>query len=66
MDRRTSLRSLRQVARQRHPMRDPAESVVVVDGIVLGTAIVPKGEGARLLAETAGELEGKALLYSSQ
>src|SRR6516165_4761675 len=53
---RSSLRSLRQVARQRHPMHDPAESVVIVDGVVLGAAIVPEGEGARLPAETAGEL----------
>jgi hypothetical protein len=47
---------LRQVAGQRHPMHDPAESVVIVDGVVLGAAIVPEGEGARLPAETAGEL----------
>jgi hypothetical protein len=37
-------------------MHDPAESVVIVDGVVLGAAIVPEGEGARLPAETAGEL----------
>src|SRR6516165_10792784 len=53
---RSSLRSLRQVARQGHPMHDPAESVVIVDGVVLGAAVVPEGEGARLPAETAGEL----------
>src|SRR5262249_24990007 len=37
-------------------MHDPAESVVIVDGVVLGAAIVPEGEGAGLPAETAGEL----------
>jgi hypothetical protein len=37
-------------------MHDPAESVVLVDGVVLGAAIVPEGERARLPAETAGEL----------
>src|SRR5262245_58281726 len=53
---RSSPRSLRQVARQRYPMHDPPEPVVIVDGVVLSAAIVPEGEGARLPAETAGEL----------
>src|SRR5207248_254927 len=48
---RSSLCSPRQVARERHPMHDPAESVVIVDGVVLGAAVVPEGEGARLPAE---------------
>jgi hypothetical protein len=37
-------------------MHDPAGPVVIVDGVVLGAAIVPEGEGAGLPAETAGEL----------
>jgi nucleotidyltransferase/DNA polymerase involved in DNA repair len=37
-------------------MHDLAEFVVIVDGVGLDTTIVPEGEGARLPAETAGEL----------
>ena len=37
-------------------MHDSAESVVIVNRIVLDAAIVPEGERARLPAETASEL----------
>src|SRR5260370_9887414 len=47
--------SARLVARQRHPVHDPAETVVIVDRVVLGAAIVPEGERADRPAEAAGE-----------
>src|SRR5262244_4035753 len=38
-------------------MHDPSEARVVVYRIVLGAAVVPEGEGARLPLEATGELE---------
>src|SRR5262245_26328608 len=46
----------RRVARQRDAMHDAPEPVVVVDRVMLGAAVVPECQRARLPAEAAGEL----------
>src|SRR5262245_27792113 len=46
----------RRVAGQRDAVHDAAESVIVVDGIVLRAAVVPERERAGLPAIAAGEL----------
>ena len=43
------------VAGQGDPVHDAAETVVVVDRVVLDTAVVPNGKRPRLPAKAAGE-----------
>src|SRR3954470_649970 len=50
------MRSLsRHITRERDAVHDPAMAVIVVHGIVLGAAIVPQRDRARLSAKAAGE-----------
>lgn len=50
-----SHRLLRRVARQRDAMHEAPKTVIIVDRIMLGGAVVPEGNGTRLPAEAAGE-----------
>src|SRR3569832_1231338 len=49
------MRSARPIAGEGDAMHDAALSMIIVDRVVLGRAIVPEGERARRPAETAGE-----------
>src|SRR5271165_5627408 len=56
--------SARLIAGQGDAVHDAAEAVVIVDRVVLGAAIVPEGERARLPAKAAGKF--RALLMGEQ
>ena len=48
--------SMRLVAFEGNSVHDPAIAVIVVDRVVLGAAVVPKGDCIRLPLEATGEL----------
>ena len=45
----------RPVAVDRHPVHQPVRAAVVGDGVVLGAAVVPEGDGVFAPVEAAGE-----------
>src|SRR3954453_9144835 len=51
----TVMRSARPIAGEGDTVHDAAISMIVVDRIVLGRAVVPEGERSRRPAEAAGE-----------